>query len=72
MSNVTSLYINGQKVEGDLVIPEGPTSIGRYAFSNCTDLTSVTIPSTITNIGNYAFDNCDKLTTVYYTGDIAG
>ena len=72
MSNVTSLYINGQKVEGDLVIPEGPTSIGRYAFHNCTDLTSITIPSTVTNIGSSAFDGCDKLTTVYYTGDIAG
>ena len=72
MSNVTSLYINGQKVEGDLVIPEGPTSIGQYAFNNCIDLTSITIPSTITNIGDSAFYNCDKLTTVYYTGDIAG
>lgn len=72
MQNVTALYINGQKVEGDLVIPDGVTSINRYAFRNCTDLTSITIPSTITNIGDSAFYNCDKLTTVYYTGDIAG
>ena len=72
MQNVTALYINGQKVEGDLVVPDGVTSINRYAFRNCTDLTSITIPSTITNIGDSAFYNCDKLTTVYYTGDLDG
>ena len=40
------------------------TSIGDYAFSGCTGLTSVTIPSSVTSIGNYAFDGCTGLTSV--------
>lgn len=64
MSNVTSLYINGQKVEGDLVIPDGVTSIGSNIFRNCTGLTSVTIPNGVTNIGSYAFSNCSGLMSI--------
>ena len=42
MQNVTTLYINGQKVEGDLVIPDSVTNISDYAFNGCTGLTSIT------------------------------
>lgn len=34
------------------------TSIGRDAFRDCTELTSVAIPFSIKNIGIYAFNNC--------------
>ena len=40
------------------------TSIGDYAFSSCTSLTSVTIPNSVTSIGNYAFRYCYDLTSV--------
>ncbi len=40
------------------------TSIGDYAFSGCTGLTSVTIPSSVTLIGSYAFSGCTGLTSV--------
>ena len=40
------------------------TSIGSYAFSNCSGLTSITIPDNITNIGSYAFVGCNSLTKV--------
>ena len=53
MSNVTTLYINGQKVEGDLVIPNGVTSIGANIFRNCTGLTSVVIPGGGGEIKNF-------------------
>jgi hypothetical protein len=43
---------------------EGITSIGRYAFANCTLLTSVTIPDSVTDIRNYAFYGCSSLTSV--------
>lgn len=40
------------------------TSIGDYAFRNCTSLTNITIPNGVTNIGISAFGNCSSLTTV--------
>ena len=52
---------------GDIVIPESVTyndntysvtRIGNYAFSGCSDLTSVTIPKSLTNIGMDAFRGC--------------
>ena len=46
------------------VIPNSVTSIGYYAFSNCSGLTSVTIPNSVTSIGERAFSGCSGLTSV--------
>lgn len=40
------------------------TTIGEYAFSNCTSLTSVTIPDSVTSIGSWAFSSCKNLTSI--------
>lgn len=47
-----------------VVIKDGVTSIGGYAFSDCTSLTSVTIPDSVTSIEGYAFSDCTSLETV--------
>ena len=47
-----------------VVISDGVTRIGYYAFSGCSSLTSVTIPHGVTSIGDYAFYNCSSLTSV--------
>lgn len=47
-----------------LVLPEGLTSIGRYAFLGCSKLGSASLPSTVTRIGEYAFSECTALRTV--------
>ena len=57
------LYLNGNEVTA-LVIPEGVTSIGSYAFRGCSGLTSVTIPESVTAIGSSAFSDCSGLTSV--------
>ena len=47
-----------------IIIGDGITRIGGYAFFNCSALTSVTIPNSVTTIGEYAFFNCSALTSV--------
>ena len=40
---------------GDVVIPDGVTSIGDQAFYLCGKMTSVTMPDSVTQIGDDAF-----------------
>ena len=59
--------------QGNVVIPEEVTymnrtrkvtSIGSWAFEDCSGLTSVTIPNSVTSIGESAFYYCSSLTSV--------
>ena len=45
-------------------IPNSVTSIGDYAFYDCSSLTSITIPNSVTSIGSGAFEGCRGLTSV--------
>ncbi len=47
-----------------VVLPEGLTSIGGYAFRGCTSLTDITIPYGVTAIGYDAFYGCTGVTNV--------
>ena len=47
------------------IIPSSVTSIGTYAFSGCSGLTSINIPQNVTSIGDYAFSGCAGM--VYVT-----
>ena len=60
---------DGNQPKGDLMIPDivndySVTTIGYYAFQNCTGLTSITIPNSVTTIGDNAFANCTGLTSI--------
>lgn len=51
------------KAKGGIIsLPENVRTIGNFAFSGCTSLTSIEIPNTVTSIGSYAFDGCSSLT----------
>ncbi|MDE6519338.1 MAG: leucine-rich repeat protein, partial [Ruminococcus sp.] len=58
------ILIDGKTCSGDIVIPEGVTSIVGKAFYKCSGLTSVTIPESVTSIGYWAFSSCDSLTSI--------
>lgn len=58
-----NLYLNGELVT-DLVVPDGVTSIGDYAFRDCSSLTSITIPDSVTSIGERAFVDCGSLKSI--------
>ena len=47
-----------------IIIPDSVTSIGDYAFYNCSELTSVTISNSVTSIGYEAFCDCSGLKSV--------
>ena len=47
-----------------IVIEDGVTSIGDYAFRGCSSLTSITLPDSVTSIGDSAFKNCSSLTSI--------
>ena len=46
---------------GDVIIPEGVTTIGKHAFSKCASLTSVKLPDSVTLLDEYAFLRCTSL-----------
>ena len=47
-----------------VVIEDGVTSIGDYAFRSCNNLTSIMISNSVTSIGNSAFFYCTSLTSI--------
>ena len=53
-----------------MIIPNDVTSIGNYAFSGCSGLTSVTIGNSVTSIGDGAFGGCRGLTSVTIPNDV--
>ena len=74
-AEVTSIppYGANTNYSGDIVIPASisvdgvdytVTSIGDYAFSGRSGLTSIEIPNSVTSIGSYAFEGCSSLTNI--------
>ena len=47
-----------------LIIPQGVTSIGGWAFEHCESLTSITIPNSVMSIGDGAFSLCKSLNSI--------
>lgn len=59
----TPWYISRANLE-EIVLEEGITCIGDYAFYGCKGITEIELPNTIVNIGERAFDACNTLTNL--------
>ncbi|MBR4071090.1 MAG: leucine-rich repeat protein, partial [Clostridia bacterium] len=64
VKNIGDSVFGGTSIE-NIILPEGVTSIGSYAFAGCSFLKSVALPSTLEHIGSGAFYNCYGLEGVY-------
>ena len=64
------LYPKGR---ADIVftIPDNVSTIGEYAFEDCTNLTFIVLPDSITSIGSNAFSWCSCLKRKYYCGTVS-
>ena len=62
-------YANKDKIES-VVIEDGVTSIGMYAFGDCSSLASIKLPNSISSIGNAAFSNCSSLTSITISNSV--
>ncbi|MBQ3220169.1 MAG: leucine-rich repeat domain-containing protein, partial [Clostridia bacterium] len=77
-NNVTTIFGNGalssttalvNVMTSNVVIEEGVTSIGNYAFRGLSSLEKLTVKGDVT-IGNYAFQGCASLETITFMGDV--
>lgn len=51
-----------------IVIEDGVTSVGRYAFANLDEVVSVEIPASVDSLGYYAFNYCSSLSEIFWYG----
>lgn len=54
------------KKENNLIIPEGVTTIAKYAFYSCQNLEFVTFPESLVDIGKSAFESCYSLKNIKF------
>lgn len=64
---VSNTYNDGV---GVLLFDAPITTIGEYAFNNCTTLATITLPSSLTTIGSYAFAMCSGLKDITIPGSV--
>ena len=64
VAGTTSKVPDNYRAIVSVVLPEGYTKIGDYAFYGCENLERISLPSTLQSIGKDAFNGCKKLKEV--------
>jgi hypothetical protein len=54
----------------NVVVEEGVTSVGDYAFSGASALANVSLADTVSSVGSYAFASCPKLNSLYFGSNV--
>ncbi len=65
VTEIADNAFQGTKITS-VVIPEGITYIGSYAFQNAKGINSVAIPASVSIIGQNAFQYCEGLTSITF------
>lgn len=60
----TAPWYDQRRSVNEVIINEGVTSIGEFAFQYCLPLKKISIPSTVTSINFGAFKGCELLETI--------
>ena len=60
----------GQSYLTQVSLPASLTSIGKYAFGNCSSLQQVNFPENLTSIGESAFASCSSLQQVNFSENL--
>ena len=53
-----------------IIIPDKVTSIGNYAFADCSNVLEVTIGGAVKTVGSYAFQNLSKIQEIVFPNSI--
>ena len=73
-SNIDSYTNTPWNISSDkfkkLVLEDGVTTIGSYAFRGCSSLASVTVPDSVEKVKEYAFYNCSALKSVAFSDSL--
>lgn len=57
-----------RKLQGEVTIADGVTSIAANTFYGCDEVTGITVPASVTQIVGYTFRSCSALTMVTMLG----
>lgn len=68
--NLENLIYCPEGKSGDIIIPDGVTTIQNHAFQYCKNLTSIAIPDSVTSINSGAFYDCSRLTHVTLSNNL--
>ncbi len=59
-------FYGRSSLDGKLIIPNNVTTIGNYAFYNCSEIDTLVIGKNVTTIGQYAFSGCSGIRVMNY------
>lgn len=59
-------YAFAETAVKSVVLPDGVSTLGNYAFNKCASLATVSLGNSLTAIGDYAFSDCKKLESVTF------
>ena len=54
-----------------VIIEDGVTSVGSFAFYDCTNITNISLPDSLTSIQSHAFYYCSSLTSISLPDNVA-